>query len=448
MVDLNGRVRWLPALTGLILLVALFAVPVVHAFEGRGGDIVIIEANEVIEDDLYVAAGEFTLDGTVKGDLVVVGSTLTINGTVEGDLIAAGQSVIVNGSVEDDARVAGFALTIEGDVSDDVIAVGFSLEGGEESSIGGDVLYAGYQALLDGDIGGNVDASGGAMRIAGTIEGDAKIDVGGTDPGEQIPPFYSFIPNLPAVPSVPAGLTVAEGARIDGDLDYTANAQADVPGDAVGGDIDFNRYVPAETEAERRPAPSLAVRTGRWFLRQFRRLVTLLLIGTLMMWIVPDWTRKLAKNVENQPLPSLGWGVVAIAVFGVLMVLLIIATVVLTIVFGVVTLGGLAGRFAVLGGIVTSATGFSFSLLWRYVTSIAIGLLLGQLIFRALNSSAEQNRWWPMVLGVVILVIITAVPVLGWLARLGVVLLGLGAIWIWGRDLLTSRGEDPAAAEA
>jgi hypothetical protein len=52
-----------------------------------------------------------------------------------------------------------------------------------------------------------------------------------------------------------------------------------------------------------------------------------------------------------------------------------------------------------------------------------------------------------MVLGVVILVIITAVPVLGWLAKLGIVLLGLGAIWIWARDLLTSRGEDPATAE-
>jgi hypothetical protein len=113
-----------------------------------------------------------------------------------------------------------------------------------------------------------------------------------------------------------------------------------------------------------------------------------------------------------------------------------------------VTLGGLAGRFAVLGGIVTSATGFSFSLLWRYVTSIVISLLLGQLIFRALNSSAEQNRWWPMLLGVVILVIITAVPVLGWLASLGVVLLGLGAIWIWGRGWLESRRGDPAAAEA
>jgi FtsH-binding integral membrane protein len=166
-----------------------------------------------------------------------------------------------------------------------------------------------------------------------------------------------------------------------------------------------------------------------------------------MMWVVPDWTRKLARNVETRPLPSLGWGVVAVAVFVVLMALLLIATVLLTIVFGVVTLGGLAGRLAVLGGIVTSATGFSFSLLWRYVSAIVIGVLIGQLIFRALKSPAEQSRWWPMVLGVVLFAIVTAVPVLGWLVRLGAILLGLGAIWIWGRALLASRRENQAIAE-
>jgi cytoskeletal protein CcmA (bactofilin family) len=429
----NRRARWLPALAGLILLVALFAVPPAHAFEGRGGDVITIRADEVIEDDLYVAAGEFTMDGTIKGDLVAVGQTLRINGTVEGDLIAAGQSIIINGSVTDDVRIAGFELLVSGDVSDDFLGVGFSMEGRPESSVGGDMVYGGYQALL---------------KIAGSIGGDANVDVGGTDPGEQIPQFIPFIPNLPAVPSVPAGLSVETGARIEGDLNYSANAQTALPGGAVAGDVEFTRYIPKEPATEARPAPSPVVRAGWWFLRQFRRLITLLLVGALMMWVVPDWTRRLAKNIETQPLQSLGWGVVAIAVFVVLMVLLVIATVLLAVVFGVVTLGGLAGRFAVLGGIVTSATGFSFSLLWRYVTSIAMGVLLGQLIFRALKSPAEQNRWWPMVVGVVILVIATAVPVLGWLARLGIVLLGLGAVWIWGRDLLSNRGDSQAVVEA
>ncbi len=439
------RARWLLALIGLLLLGMLFAVPRVRAFEGRGGDVVTIGADEVVEDDLYVGAGEFTLDGTVEGDLIVFGGTITINGTVEGDLIAAGQSVIVNGTVGDDARVAGYALTIQGDVSDDVIAAGFSLEGKEVSSIGGDVVYVGYQALLAGDVGGDVNAAGGAVRIAGVVQGDASVDVGGTEQAETMPPFYNFIPNVPSVPSVPVGLTVDQGARINGDLNYTANFEGDVPSEAVSGQVDFDEYVPDREEGR---APSPAARTARWSFRQLRRLVTLLLVGALMMWAVPNWMRKLAKNVEMKPLPSLGWGVVAIAAFGVLMVLLVLTSAVLTILFGLVTLGGLAGRFAVLGGIVTTTTGFGFSIIWRYITTIVVALLLGQLIFRALNSPAEENRWWPMVLGVVILIIVTAVPILGWLANLAVVLLGLGAIWIWGLALLKGRRAPQPTAEA
>jgi cytoskeletal protein CcmA (bactofilin family) len=432
----------------LLFAGVLFAVPAAHAFEGRGGDVVVIDADEVVEDDLYVGAGEFRLDGTVRGDLVVFGGTLTINGTVEGDLIAAGQSVIVNGTVGDDARIAGYALTIIGNVADDVIAAGFSLEEAEASSIGGDVIYAGYQALLAGEVNGDVDAGGGAVEIAGNIEGDVSVDVGGTERGESLPPFYNFIPNLPAVPSVPAGLTVREGAEIGGDLSYTANFEADVPSGAVVGEIDFNRYVPKEPEEVERRQPSPALMVARWSFRQLRRLATFLLIGVLMMWAVPGWTRKLAKNLERKPLPSLGWGVVAIAVFGALMVMLVVATVLLTIVFGAVTLGGLAGRLAVFGGIVTSSAGFSFSLLWRYVTTIVISLFLGQMIFRAFNSPAEQNRWWPVVLGVVIFVIVTAVPVLGWLVKLVAVLFGLGAFWIWLLDVLGGREAVPAASEA
>jgi chromate transport protein ChrA len=113
-----------------------------------------------------------------------------------------------------------------------------------------------------------------------------------------------------------------------------------------------------------------------------------------------------------------------------------------------VTLGALAGRFAVLGGLAVGATGFGFSLVWTYVTRIAISLLLGQLIFRLFKSPAAEHRWWPMLLGVLIFVIITAVPVLGWLATLATVLLGLGAVWLWGYEQLRSRKAAPVAAEA
>jgi len=427
----SRRGRRLLAIAGVALLAILLAVPTAWAFEGRGGDVVVIKADEVVDDDLYVGAGQFTLDGTVKGDLFVAGGTIEINGTVEGDLVAAGQSVVVDGTVEDDARIAGYALTVGGEVADDLIAAGFSLDNKSRSKVGGDLLSVGYQALLGGDVMGDAEVSGGAVHIAGAIGGDAKVDVGGAEPGTRMPPGFPFAPNVPPVPSVPTGLTIEEEASIGGDLDYTANAEVAIPAGAVAGQTAF---------------PAALV--GRWFVRQLRRLITLLLVGAAMMWLVPDWTRKAAGIVEARPLPSLGWGVVAIAAFVLAMLILVIGTVLLAVVFGVVTLGELAGRFATLGGIVTSTTAFSFSVVWSYVTKIVVSLLLGQLIFRLFKSDAAGHRWWPMLLGVVIFVLIAAIPVLGWLARLATVLLGLGAVWLWARDWYAARRAAPAAVEA
>ena len=447
MKGLNGRTRRLLVVAGVVLLTVLLVVPTAWAFEGRGGDVVVIEADEVVDDDLYVAAGEFRLDGTVKGDLFVTGGTLEINGTVEGDLVAAGQSVVIDGVVEDDARIAGYALDVGGAVADDLIAAGFSLENGSESNVGGDLLFGGYQALLAGDVAGDAKIGGGAVRIAGIIGGDVMVDVGGAAPDQAMPPGFPFFfgSNVPPVPSVPTGLTIDEGASIGGGLDYTANAEIRVPAGAVAGKVDFTQYVEEATEGAEVRAARVA---GKWFLRQVRRLITLLLAGVAMMWLVPDWTRKLAGVVENRPLPSLGWGVVAIAVFALVMLVLVTATVILAVVFGLVTLGELVGRVITLGGIAVSTTAFGFSVIWSYVTKIVISLLLGQLIFRLFKSDAAEHRWWPMLLGVVIFVVIAAVPVLGWLARLATVLLGLGAVWLWARDWYAARRTGQAVEEA
>src|SRR3972149_6919761 len=126
---MNKTVKLISVFTILALTLLSIAVPV-NAFDGRGGDLVIIGADEVIEDDLYVGANEFVLDGTVRGDLIVGGSSITINGTVEGDLWAAGQIVIINGEVMDDARIAGAGLQVGSGavIGDHLIAAGASLE--------------------------------------------------------------------------------------------------------------------------------------------------------------------------------------------------------------------------------------------------------------------------------------------------------------------------------
>ncbi|TEU19764.1 MAG: polymer-forming cytoskeletal protein [Anaerolineales bacterium] len=442
------RFRKLAGLISLICLVLFALVPAALAFEGRGGDTVVIGADEVIEDDLYVGAGTFILDGTIKGDLIVGGNTIEINGTVEGDLLAAGQTVVVRGTVTDDVRIAGQVLTLdsEAQVGDDVMAAGMSIEGKKGSSVGGSFFYAGYQALLAGDVAENLAVAVGGLQLSGSVGGDVKAEVGEVEEGPS--PMF-FMPGVPSMPSVPLGLTVDEGAHIGGKLDYTSASEWSIPAGVVAGTI--RRHEPevkVEVEVEEEVVVSPTRRAANWFLRHLRRLVTLLLVGLLMVWVVPSWTEKATGALQAKPLPSLGWGVVTIAAFIFALLVILTVTIIGAVVLGVITLGGLAGTTAWTGALTMALLAFCFSIAVAYVTKVVVSFLGGRLILAGLKPDWAEGRIWPLVVGVVLFIIITTIPRLGGLVNLVVVLLGLGALWLLGRDIYRQGRAAPVEAEA
>ena len=150
----NKNSKWAAALV-IVLLLSLCLVVPAQAFQAMSADTLVIESGEVIDDDLYAVAASFTLRGVIKGDLVVLGSEITIasGGVVEGDIIAAGQNIVIKGTVIDDLRTVAAAITIEtgAEIGDDLVAASYSLETEPESSIGGDLAFAGGQSLLAGE---------------------------------------------------------------------------------------------------------------------------------------------------------------------------------------------------------------------------------------------------------------------------------------------------------
>ena len=300
----KGRFRGLWTL-GLMALVLLALVPTALAFEERSGEKVVIGADEVIEDDLYVSASTFILDGTIKGDLIVFGQAVAINGTVEGDLMGGAQVLTINGTVSDDVRMAGAALTLsEGAVvGGDLVAAGTSLEIQSGSEVGGDLLYGGYQALLSGAVEGNVRTASNGLEVQGTVGGDIVADVGS---GEDSPSYnpMQFIPSMPTIPNVRGGLLVGEGAQIGGDLEYKSPEKANVPTGVVQGREQHTLQVAPEKESEE----TFAQRVAKWVLRNLRRLVGLVAVGLLLVWLVPAWLGCAATNLSERPWPVLGLG--------------------------------------------------------------------------------------------------------------------------------------------
>ncbi len=167
----------------------------------------------------------------------------------------------------------------------------------------------------------------------------------------------------------------------------------------------------------------------------------------MIVWVVPGWTKRVAGALQAKPLPSLGWGVVSIAVFILALLVILIATIIVAVILGIITLGGLAGTTAWTGILIMALLVFFFSIAVTYVTKVVVSFLGGRLILARLKPDWAEGRIWPLVVGVVLFIVITAIPILGGLVSLAVVLLGLGALWLLGRDVYRQRRAVPVEAE-
>ena len=204
----------------------------------RSGDEVIIQAHEVIEDDLVVWATYVRVDGIVKGDLVAFASEVEVEGVIEQELIAIGKTLYLNGRVHDDARIAAFAIALgeQARVGDDLFALAYSIETKPESAVGGVLHAAGYQLLLAGQVAEDVLARVGALELRGLIAGNVHAIVGGV--ADVTNASLVIDPQL-EIPEVDPGIWLASGTAIGGDLVYQAVPDARIdPGAVVTGRIE------------------------------------------------------------------------------------------------------------------------------------------------------------------------------------------------------------------
>jgi len=87
----------------------------------------IVEADEIIDDDLFIGGDTVEINGTVNGDLIAFGSVVKINGTVHGSLVTSAQSVLVNGNVDGSVYAGSGTLTL-----------------GSKTEIGRNLYYGGF----------------------------------------------------------------------------------------------------------------------------------------------------------------------------------------------------------------------------------------------------------------------------------------------------------------
>ena len=357
----------------------------------KGTKAIVVLAVALVSLPAAAAAQQSELGGKVRSGREV---TIPEGETVQGDLIASAGTVRVDGRVDGDLVASGGQVIVDGTVT-------------------GDVLVGAGSATISGEVGGDFRAGAGQARIEGRVGEDVTLGVGQA--------------------------TVTSAAVIGGDLIFGAGRmQLDgtVEGNVLGSAGNYTRggsIQGSERVNIQQPEPAREPTLADRVVDALQRYVSILVVGVLLLWLGSRVLGGAAETARGRPLVSLGVGILGFVGVIVALVLVVLVTVLVAIVLGLLGLGSLAGITAFAGLLVTLLIVFGFVLAVGFVAQATVGLALGRLLVRGQGRPGFLGGLGALALGVLVVVLVAAIPVVGgWLEAL-VVLLGLGALLLMAR---------------
>lgn len=375
----------------LLVALALVLTPsAAAAADIRSGQDITIGVNETIDDDLYLFGNNISILGTVRGDVVAVGQNVSIDGTISGNLIAAANTIAIRGQVGGSIRGAGASIVLSGRVTGDLVAAGNDISVLSSGRVGRDAVVAGNTATVSGQVGRDVRAGATTLKI------DAPV---GRDVVAQVD-----------------RVQLTDKGTVEGSLTYTSvnEAQIAVPGSVKGR---TERRVPESTTQ----AP-LVQGPAALALEWARGLVGLLILGLLLVFFFPGFSRRAGEVLVRSPWLSLAVGA-----------LVLIGLPILAILFFIV--GALIGGWWI--GLVVLALCVVLVALSIPVASVGVGGALLRVTQR------PAPAWLALLLGLVVVLLVALVPIVGGIVIFLALLFGIGAT-----TLAVARGRQPEAATA
>jgi cytoskeletal protein CcmA (bactofilin family) len=365
----------------IILLASTLALPFwTAASMFRTDQEVTIGAGEPVDEDLYVVADTFTLDGRADRDVFVAARVITINGRIIGSLNAAGGDIDLLGTVGRSVRVLSGSTTITGDVTGDLMIFGGTTVVEPGAEITGDIHVYGGTLDMRGTVRGDISGSVNSVTVSGNVGGDVRATVD--------------------------RLAVKQDATVDGSLVYTSRSTASIDGDAsVAGAIDRQSVAPWGTGSGIQAK----------FFSPLVRMVWLLATGALIIAVAPRLSSALNRNLRR-PLQAALVGVLGLVLIPIVAVVLM------------VTVIGLPASILLMVGYVVAL----------YLSQYVVGQRIGSLILpRRWNDGSRGYLLLSMTIGVILLSAVRFVPVpfLSTAMNAIVAVLGLGATVLLVRQL-------------
>ncbi len=322
----------------------------------------IMESDEVIDGNLFIAGEEIRLYGTITGDLYAAGGVLEIAGTVNGDVYSTGGQVIVSGTVGQDLHViAGEFDMLNATIGDSVIIASGDVTTDLNTSIGGNMIFATGVAQVASSVGRDIVGATGLFNFSGATGGDLLLAAD--------------------------DLKLVDGASVSGDFVYRAEDQAyiandvTVAGETVFKEINWDKY-------QFNPADWMKTAVN-WIMILISFIFTLVL-GAVLIPFFPKQFAFADKAVQKRPILSPTVGFLSFVSFFVVLLI----TMVLVITWPL-----------------TALVGLSFAL-YLLVNKVFIGYLYGEWIQR-LFGWPKLRPFVSFMIGLAVFMLLVQVPFVG-----------------------------------
>ena len=172
-------------------------------------------------------------------------------------------------------RAAGQSLFVDGKITNDLVFGGKDVELTSNSRVGRDALLAAGSATLSGQIGRDLQAGTGSLRIDGGIGGNVVASV--------------------------EKLQLTDRATVGGNLKYTSKNEAQIANtSSVKGTV--QRETPDSGRAPLVTGPAALV------LDWIKGLIGLLILGILVVFFFPGFSRRAGEALVRSPWISLAVG--------------------------------------------------------------------------------------------------------------------------------------------
>jgi len=418
---------------GMIALLLFAGTGAAAAQTTLNGELCQVGADEVISGDVFVLCGELIVEGRVEGSVLGAARTATISGEVTGSLYLAGVELQVAGRVGKDVHFAGLSLAIQPGVDFEhsrgsVLSLNLSTDIASGATVPGNISSLGYQLLLDGDTGGQVNFWGSSLTISGDVGGDINATVGDSEATGAASPIETLlIPFRLELELMDPGLVVARRASIDGQLDYTGptpgliDAQLEQP--AI--------YRPSETPLAGVPTEPTAQDIQRYLRRVWREFSSLAFIGVIFLFLFPRQMQSPLRSMSMRPISTLGVGLLSFIMSFPLVLIFALLSGLLMLLISVLPLE----NFVIFGGVVLGLANIGlasvFYFMAIYIARVVFALAIGRFILRRIlrrDDGTLRAVFFSLGLGLLALSIVTSIPIVGWGFNALALFLGLGAI--------------------